>query len=230
MNSNTQTGDGGVPQVVVILCSPSYTPLTERTGRWLDGVAVPKDAQEHRLKGTRVSLREIIGEQSEGQRRHITVFCGHGIEDALLGPPLNDERDIDRAGERHSIIYSTEPFEPNPKALFAFCCNSATKLGPKFSSTADASFLGFGGELSFVSTNDQYMNTLRAIVSRTAERIISDGDITPKHEKMLRRFYRQAYNYYLNGEGRKNQYWWMMTYFLNKQRLLIRYYRGAPSN
>jgi hypothetical protein len=230
MNSNEQQAD--VPEdVVVILCSPSYTPLTNYTGKWLEDVPVPSGLIEHRLTGAPVSLRELIGDHTGGPRKHITIFCGHGIDDALLGPPLNDSGDLeDYEGARHSILYSTEPFEPNPKVLFAFCCNSATKLGTKFTATADASFLGFEGELSFVTCDEQCRDTLRIIVKRMAKRIIIDRDISHKHKKMLERFYDQAYNYYLNGKGRKNEYWWLMTLSLLQQKSLIRRYKGDSSN
>ncbi len=216
--------------VVVILCSPSYTPLTKITGKWLEEVPVPNDVVQHRLTGAQVSFRELFGDQAGGSRKHITVFCGHGIDDALLGPPLDDSDDLkDYEGARHSVLYGAEAFEPNPEVLFAFCCNSATKLGARFGDTTDASFLGFEGELSFVTCDEQCRETFRIIVKRMAKRIIIDGDITQKHQRMLERFYQRAYNYYLNGAGRKNKYFWFMTMYLLTQKSMIRSYRGSAS-
>lgn len=227
--NNEQPGAGLGQEVVVILCSPSYTPLTTHTGRWLEDVTIPSGFLEHRLTGQNIAFRDIVTKQVGGDRTLITIFCGHGLDNALLGPPRDGQIIRDSKGTPHSIIYSTEPFEPNPKVLFAFCCSSAKKLGNRFALTADSSFLGFNGPLEFV-TDEQFMGTLQSIVKQTAERIIADQNITPEHEKLLRGLYQKAYNYYLNGEGKKNKYWWLMTLHLLTHKKLISRYSGGTSN
>ncbi|HKG59525.1 MAG TPA: hypothetical protein VKB05_07080 [Pyrinomonadaceae bacterium] len=229
MNTEEKDNDPA-PNVVVILCSPSYTPLTGYTGKWLEEVAVPTGIVEHRLTGGAVAFKGLIDERPEGEKKHITIFCGHGIDEALLGPPLNNEEDIqDRYGTRHSIIYGIDRFQPNPKVLFAFCCNSANSLGPRFKATPDASFLGYNGELNFVTCDEQCMATLKTIVKQVAEQIIIDQDINQSHEVLLNDLYQKAYDYYLSGPGRSNPYFWLMTMCLMQHKTLIRRYAGMSA-
>lgn len=217
------------PDVVVILCSPAYTPLTGYTGKWLEDVTIPSGVEGHRLTGEAAAFKELIADQAPGERKHITIFCGHGSDDALLGPPHDDEEDIqDRQGNRHSILYSADRFQPNPKVLFAYCCNSANALGTRFQATQDASFLGFNGELFFVLGDDQCMGTLKEIVKQTAEQIIMDQKITETHEDLLKESYQQAYEYYMTGNGRENPYWWLMTMYLLQHKNLVQRHAGMP--
>ena len=215
--------------VVVILYSPAYTPLTGYTSKWLEDVMIPSGVVEHRLTGGTTTLNELMAEAASGERKHITIFCGHGSDDALLGPPLDNEQDVqDRNGTKHSVIYGTDQFQPNPAVLFAFCCNSANALGTRFEATQDASFLGFNGELVFVLADDQCMDTLKGIVKQTAEQIIMDQKITETHEVLLKKSYQQAYDYYMEGNGRDNPYWWLMTMCLLQHKKLVRRYHGMP--
>jgi hypothetical protein len=214
------------PSARVVFWAPAYDTFTSETSKWLVEISrTPDNGADSCIAGATICRHDV--EETLGRHNELTdvaILCGHGTEDALLGPPVGDEIVVDDT--RHSILYSVDMVGLGPRNLFAFCCMSGTVLGLAFSTVPGRRFLGFVGKIPLNITNEECIDTWKSIVQKTAIQIALEGTLTKSVEKALRQRYDLAYSYYSNGPGRNNDQALMMCAQLLRHRKLLRLYGG----
>ncbi len=176
-----------------------------KTSEWLKDITVPSDVKKIFVTdqmADRAGLLQAFEQTLDATS--LLIFCGHGVQDALLGSFLgsnpqgrNDVREIN--GKHFSVIYSTDPSDPGPNALFAFCCNAANDLGAQFPS-AGRTFLGYTKDIPFMA-EEKDNEILKEIFRELSASIIRDRGVLPKHEELAKQLYDKANKYYEEGEG-----------------------------
>lgn len=193
-----------------------------RTSEWLKDVRVPDNVKKIYVTPEMANREGFLQALDQALNvKSMLIFCGHGMQDALLGfysegKPENghDVREIN--GKQFSVIYSTNPSEPGPNALFAFCCNAANDLGAQFSS-AGRSFLGYTRDIPFM-VDEEDNKILKRIFETLSARIIKDRGILPKHEKLAKRLYDKANKYYEEGPGSDHHLSFVIAWCLETHR------------
>ena len=212
----------------VLLWGPSYDAQTHHTAKWLANLKIPDNVTRHTLIGPSMKSSDIESLLRVTQDcRQLAIFCGHGIVDALLGPPQGDANDLAAYDGRHSQIYKAVMMPGGPTLLFAFCCRAARGLGLKFASLPNRAFLGYDDDLLLNVRDEECSETWKRIIETISGELIEDGDILPKHEKDLKQLYEAAFEYFRDGEGRNNPESTEMQMSLLRQAARIRRYEGA---
>jgi hypothetical protein len=214
--------------VDVVFWGPSYDSFTNETSKWLGEMCGANTKNSGKsLIGPSVSRNDIEKLlNADLLKKSVAVFCGHGIDNALLGPPAGDGEDLVVQGAKHSKIYLGEMSALGPNSLFAFCCRAALKLGPAVSGIPARRFLGFAGDLPLNITNTECIQTWKSIVQKTVLQLLTEGQLSKTSEKALQQRYDQAYSYYSNGPGRKNDQALLMRAQVLRHKKLLRLYGG----
>jgi len=213
----------------VIVWIPSYDSGPSPLERLLDGLEIPWEAKRCFEKGPHVSRDTIVRNlrDTEGYER-VKIFLGHGTKNALLGPGEGKETDLFSDDAAFSAIYDEGLINPNPSALFAFCCHSGLELGPAFCKSPARSFLGYRTRI-YVPLFDKdcravWQEIIRGIVSE----IVRDGVITARHVHRLKELYANCLSDYLVGPGKKDpDVTLLMSMYLNSQGENVCYYPQA---
>ena len=122
--------------------------------------------------------QKLLGNQLKANKSNsIEIFCGHGSDDALLGPPLS-------GASVPSKFYSIDMITNFPSSLFAFCCHSGKFFGLFYSvSGEEKKFMGFTNRIQVLPF---LRDELKEIFQTVAISIVSDGGINEKHEKQFK--------------------------------------------
>jgi hypothetical protein len=191
----------------VALVAPAYDSLTGESCSWLK-MRVPGGVQLFGSVGLKTSKADMQNAlESMGKLPRVIVFFGHGTDDALLGPPSGDESDVVLNDQSFSVIYDSEMIGENRTALFAFCCKSGNQLGKAFSNSPQNSFLGFRSDVFLILDEDdpECTRVWRTIIRKVSKQIIKDGNISERHEELLRGLYDTYISYFQQGRGKKNR-------------------------
>ena len=121
---------------MLLIWAPAYDDLTAHTSRWAQTLSLPRSMSRHCLIGADATRSRIVSCLRETAKTPtIALFCGHGLAEALLGPPEN--------GEEHSAVYDTDLMAVGPHFLFAFCCRAGKELGRQYVASGSRFFLGY---------------------------------------------------------------------------------------
>lgn len=150
----------------------------------------------------------------------LEIFCGHGDDDALLGPPQANE-EVFMAGALHSVIYDTTMVPQLPSNLVAFCCRSAAVLGHSYVTYLDKGFMGFENDLP-LDFSPPFMQQLRNIFESICSNVEQVGIIHPNHKIYFENCYDDAITFFMDGEGRKFKDSFIFQLFLAEHRANIR--------
>lgn len=223
----------------LVLLNPVYEdPVTPHMKGWLNGLRIPQGlGNQQSLSGPTVNRAAVLAALRDASKlKRIEVFCGHGVAEALLGPPQINEPIIKVGAGRHSPVYDAQVLKAiydqtvktEPAALFAFCCSAGAEFGKEFCSFKDNSFLGYSEELPIETANDQCINALKEIFQTITAEIIEAGEVLPQHEQRLKNMYHEAYLYFFSGEGRRNNRASYMWLALNEHRRFVCRFGGRP--
>lgn len=167
----------------VILIGFKYDTATEITFPWITEdsflASHPKEKLHRFHKGTAEEQSELaaflVSDKLEDSRT-VEIFCGHGIVNALLGPPR-------QAGRKHHPYYDLDMISSFPSSMFAFCCYSAKIFGLEYCSSQDKFFLGFTEKIPLPL---DVASEIKSIFQEVAEDIVKTGKITQDHETQFR--------------------------------------------
>lgn len=212
----------------LLLWGPAYDSLTHFTSGWLGALSVPKRVANKKLLGEGIKkseIRAVLNELRSG--RALAIFCGHGVSQALLGPPQKDNNDILVGSTHHAAIYERDLFGYGPSAIYAFCCGSGKGLGRSFASSAERTFLGYSEDILITTRNEECSLTWKNIIHSMCAEFVKDGSILQQHRRLLEDLYDRALHYFMDGDGRKNPENVEMIMALLNHKACLCYYRGG---
>lgn len=166
----------------VLLIGFSYDRATKQTYSWIQNILSKSDAKNRVCRFHNKDFRksDLVAKLDEGLNR-VEIFCGHGSNDGLYGPPFN-EMSPDILKELHHIIYDTTMQRTGPSSMFAFCCGTAGRFGREFSSLKDNRFIGFNDDIPLA---DGLYSDLKFIFQTMAKDIIEKGRIEGDHAEFF---------------------------------------------
>ncbi len=139
------------------------------------------------------------------------VFCGHSREDSLLGPGAPSD------GAAGSPFFDQRHVPTGPKFLLAFCSNAGAGLGAAYErQTRGRAFVGFNGEIGFVTAGGEYAQTWRKILFGAASAMLSAADSFTL-EKSVVEMYRDALSMFSPENDRRHMWGLAMRMYLRQQ-------------
>lgn len=213
---------------VVLLWGPGYDRLTFHTSEWIDRLAAELQLSDHALVGDSVSRENVIRSlaQTKGMRR-VKIFFGHGVEDALLGPPQKTAAGAVSRFAGHSSLYDQaliEPLDQGESSLYAFCCRAGVILGQEFGSSSRRAFLGYQIDLPLEIGNPGCLAAWQRVTSTITIEIIEAGRIYPEHRSRLEDLYREEIDRFVAGADKSNDKRLIMMMYLRRHMKEICYY------
>lgn len=184
----------------VLLWSPLYDDdeRTQYLNTWLQELRQALEEEQTVVVGPHATREEALNSLSETRGAVIIkVFCGHGNDDALLGPPDEGSTLVSIGSQRHAIWYHESMIEPlagGAVSLFAFCCRTANKLGKRFGSFPNRFFLGYNADLPFELTEKEYEDSYRRIIHTIVREIARERSVSDRHRVRLRELYASEIN------------------------------------
>lgn len=147
------------------------------------------------------------------------VFCGHGREDALLGPGTLSE------GAAGSTFFEQRHVPAGPKFLLAFCSKAAAGLGAAYERLSQGrTFIGFEDEIGLVLAGGDYAASWRRILFGSAVAMLSAPDATTL-EKSVLGLYREELSLFSPERDQKYQWNFIMRAYLRHQMTSISFIR-----
>lgn len=180
----------------IFLVGFEYDTATKITFPWIKETSIP-DSEKikiHRFHNgdtnDQNTLKEILHFDRPEYVKVVEIFCGHGNNTALLGPPMN-------SATKHNEFYKLSMISPSASSLFAFCCYSGGLFGVAYSLSKNKVFMGFTEKI-FLPL--EVTSELKSIFQDIASAIIIEGEITEKHEKDFKNLITKLMGKVENGE------------------------------
>jgi len=197
------------PKPTGILFCANYDPLTLRATQTLKEIANDLGLPWPTFKlvlSDKLNATYLIAEQGqlpEGGR--LEIFCGHGIEGALLGPHVPGTPEIIRNDTSHSELYTKEMIPVGNAALLAICCSSASVLGAQFIYHPQNSFLGFRSFIPFYFGDADFMDKFQEILKATVINVLVSERLNIAHKNQMYDVYTRVIRYFKFGEGKSHK-------------------------
>ena len=170
--------------IKVYLIGFSYDTLTAQTFTWIkDILASRKVSQDKIVRFTdgKNCSKESLAKSLEDDNARVELFCGHGCNGGLFGPPHAQPAGSILSDSNH-VIYDMDMISFTPSAMFAFCCQAAQNFGRVFTSYKDRQFMGFKDDVPFPI---ELYEDLKYVFQTVAKDIIQQGRISAEHKAMF---------------------------------------------
>lgn len=162
----------------------SYDAITAQTVTWIRDILVSRQVNQDkivRFSDSSKSSKEELTRSLEDKATRIEIFCGHGSNTGLFGPPqMQPAGSILR--DPSFVIYDADMITDTPSSMFAFCCQAAHTFGRVFSSYKDKQFMGFKDDIPFPL---ELYEDLKYVFQTVAKDIIQKGHISRVHRDMF---------------------------------------------
>ena len=165
------------PNKDTILIGFKYDLATEIVFEWItDDEFLSSHPKENLFRyhdGSLDDQTKLTSQLKTHKKGVVEVFCGHGSDEALLGPSVNKS-------EKHYRFYHIGMISDLPGSLFAFSCDSGELFGWFYScSGKNKTFLGFTKKIELPM---QVISEVKNIFQKVATAIDKEGKITDNHE------------------------------------------------
>lgn len=133
----------------------------------------------------------------------LEIFCGHGKDDALLGPFIEgtETEHIIENNIKHSDLYTKEMIPNHNSAMFAYCCSAASFLGQCYVYKKGNVFLGFNQPFLIDIEDKVFVERCSQILKASLMHMLTSDSFDYKQKDNMAELYEEIIHYYQFGNG-----------------------------
>jgi hypothetical protein len=193
--------------LIVLLCAPAHDKLTNYTSTLLESLPSLNRPTNLRKFSEPLTYDSLLQQLSIDSDTDVAVvFCGHGDQSSLLGPPAGPN------STAKTCFYDATFLDSGPKYMLAMCCSAAVGLARAFDARADRIFIGFDREIGFVLSGGVYAEWWGKVLHSCADAMLNCNNLDD-----LRTTVQQVYKSALAAFPRRHRYGLLMTAYLRRQ-------------